>query len=185
MDHIKGGKSMKSSLLKKLGVGLTVTVFCGTSALMAMVNNSIITGSGTVKTETLSEGVIYRQELGAKTGAYSQNIYTVTYDYTDPKYDLVMGGKVGERDTVSEMAKMLNAQEGYTVLAGVNGDHFSFRQAFPWASAWTTAKSWKVPRIPRMRRDICFIPSVSPGTGSGDRIQPHPDRHLSEGGVLH
>lgn len=122
---------MKSSLLKKLGVGVTLTAFCGTSILMAMASNSIITSSGTVSTEVLAPGVTYQQEKGATTSRGNQNIFTVTYDYNDPNYDLVIGGAVGSRATVSSMAKTLNAQEGYTVLAGVNGDHFSYGTGIP------------------------------------------------------
>lgn len=53
---------MKSSMLKKLGIGLTVTAFCGTSVLMAMASTSVITEPGTITEETLSDGVTYRQK---------------------------------------------------------------------------------------------------------------------------
>ena len=99
---------MKSSMLKKLGIGLTVTAFCGTSVLMAMASTSVITEPGTITEETLSDGVTYRQEMGAKNDNGSQNIFTVTYDYTDPNYDLAIGGNIGDRNTVTEMAQMLN-----------------------------------------------------------------------------
>ena len=122
---------MKSSMLKKLGIGLTVTAFCGTSVLMAMASTSVITEPGTITEETLSDGVTYRQEMGAKNDNGSQNIFTVTYDYTDPNYDLAIGGNIGDRNTVTEMAQMLGEVEGYTVLAGVNGDHFSFQTGIP------------------------------------------------------
>ena len=51
---------MKSGVVKKLSVGAVAAVFCGTSALMAMAGGNIMTGEGTVTTETLSEGVTYR-----------------------------------------------------------------------------------------------------------------------------
>ncbi len=122
---------MKSSMLKKLGIGLTVTAFCGTSVLMAMASTSVITEPGAITEETLSDGVTYRQEMGAKNDNGSQNIFTVTYDYTDPNYDLAIGGNIGDRNTVTEMAQMLNEVEGYTVVAGVNGDHFSYTTGVP------------------------------------------------------
>ena len=122
---------MKSGVVKKLSVGAVAAVFCGTSALMAMAGGNIMTGEGTVTTETLSEGVTYRQEMGAQSTKGKQNIYTVTYDYTNPNYDLAIGGKIGDRNTVTEMAQMLGEVEGYTVLAGVNGDHFSFQTGIP------------------------------------------------------
>lgn len=98
---------MKSGVVKKLSVGAVAAVFCGTSALMAMAGGNIMTGEGTVTTETLSEGVTYRQEMGAQSTKGKQNIYTVTYDYTNPNYDLAIGGKIGDRNTVTEMAQML------------------------------------------------------------------------------
>ncbi len=58
---------MKSSMLKKAGNGLTpLPLFCGTSVLMAMASTSVITEPGTITEETLSDGVTYRQEMGAK-----------------------------------------------------------------------------------------------------------------------
>ena len=59
----------------------------------------------------MSDGVTYRQEMVPKMIG-SQNIFTVTYDYTDPNYDLAIGGILGDRNTVTEMAQMLNEVEG-------------------------------------------------------------------------
>lgn len=124
---------MKNSLLKKLGVGLMVAAFCGSGVLMAMAGGSVITTAGTVTTKNLTAdgAVVLRTEKGAKSSSGNQNLYTITYDYSDPNYDLALGGKVYGSSTVTNMAKALNAVDGYTAIGGVNGDHFSFQYGIP------------------------------------------------------
>lgn len=122
---------MKNSLVKKLGIGVAVAALCGSSVLMAMAGGSVITTGGTVTTKNLTPEVVLRTEKGAKSSSGNQNLYTITYDYSDPNYDLVLGNKVYGLSKVTNMAKNLNAQDNYTVVAGVNGDHFSYSTGIP------------------------------------------------------
>ena len=115
---------MKRGLFKKLGVGVAVAAFCGSGVLMAMAGGSVITAGGTVTTEKLADGIVLTTEKGAKSAKGNQNLYTVTYDYDDPNYDLVLGGPLHGKPTLSTMAKTVDAMDNCTVLAGANADFF-------------------------------------------------------------
>ncbi len=122
---------MKRKWSQKLLAVTAALVFCVSGALLVLADSDILQSPGNVSERQLAPGVSYTEKIGAASSAGKQNIYTVTYDYTDPNYDLVVSGQIGSRATVSEMAKSLAENPHYQVLAGVNGDHFSYGTGIP------------------------------------------------------
>ncbi len=68
---------------------------------------------------------------------------------------------------------MLNEVEGYTVVAGVNGDHFSYTTGVAMGFSMDDGEILESPTTDKKcRRDICSIPSVLPGRRCGDGYNP-------------
>lgn len=90
-----------------------------------------VTGLSTVKNNKIADGVTFTHQTGTAS-AGAQNIYTVQFNNNDSRYGLVIGGNVYGRQTVAEMgASLIKSGKYKNVLAGVNGDHFSFKYGIP------------------------------------------------------
>lgn len=90
-----------------------------------------VTGLSIVKNSKIADGVTFTHQTGTASAGV-QNIYTVQFNKNDSRYGLVIGGNVYGKQTVADMgASLIKGGKYKNVLAGVNGDHFSFKTGVP------------------------------------------------------
>lgn len=122
-NHFKMNK-VKSVLL--LLLVLVWVVLFSFSVSAAIVQNLSV-----VKSSPIADGVTFTHQKGTASAGV-QNIYSIRFNGKDSRYGLVLGGNVHGRQTVPEMGAALSKSGAFKkVLAGVNGDHFSFQTGIP------------------------------------------------------